>query len=42
MSWSRTDAMAAMATTNLDAGYTYTFHINLANGSFISFTVALR
>ena len=31
-----------MATTNLDAGYTYTFHINLANGSFISFTVALR
>jgi hypothetical protein len=28
--------------TNLDAGYTYTFHINLADGSYIEFMVALK
>jgi hypothetical protein len=31
-----------MATTNLDAGYTYTFQIHLANDTYITFTVALK
>ena len=31
-----------MATMNLDAGYTYTFRINLANGQGITFLIALK
>jgi hypothetical protein len=31
-----------MATTNLDAGWTYTFRINLANGGAITFQVAVK
>ena len=31
-----------MATTNLDAGYTYTFRINTAYGPGITFTIATK